>query len=193
VPDAAGVGVALGDYTMAEKPAESKREAEAPPAVPKKKAKVKIIAMVAGLMLGEAGALVVVLGMGGPATSHASTVNVKPDAAEVTKEVLIVEDKFQNLQAGRVWVWDASIYVRVKAKNASVVEAILGRRGAEIKEGISQIFSRAQLVQLKEPDRQTLNRQFSAFLDKVFVQEGEAEPLVERVFIPKCRGFPAEY
>jgi flagellar basal body-associated protein FliL len=178
---------------MADKPAENKREAEAPPVEPKKKGKIKIIAMIAGLMLGEAGALVVVLGLGGPAKSQASTVNVKPDENEVTKEELIVDDKFQNLQAGRVWVWDSSVYVRVKAKNTSAVESILARRGAEIKEGISQIFSKAQLVQLKEPDRQTLNRQLSAFLDKVFVHEGDAEPLIERVFIPKCRGFPAEY
>jgi flagellar basal body-associated protein FliL len=178
---------------MAEKPAESKREAEAPAAPPKKKGKFKVIAMIAGLMLGEAGALVVILGLGGPAKSQASTVNVKSDESEKTKEVMIVDDKFQNLQAGRVWVWDAAVYVRAKAKNAPVVDGILSQRGAEIKEGISQIFSKAQLVQLKEPDRQTLNRQISAFLDKVFVHEDGAEPLIERVFIPKCRGFPAEY
>jgi hypothetical protein len=91
----------------------------------------------------------------------------------------------------RVWVWEAAIYARVKNKDAAAVQAILDRKGAEIKEGISQIIGRAQLAQLKEPDRQTLNRQFSTFLDKLLAGDSGADPLIERVLIPKCRGFPA--
>jgi hypothetical protein len=63
---------------MADKPSESKRPPdpkETSPAEPKKgkKSKIKVIAAVAVLMLGEAGALVVVLRLGGPAKSEAST------------------------------------------------------------------------------------------------------------------------
>lgn len=178
---------------MAERPTGNKREEEAAPEPPKKKKKIKVIGLVAGLMVAEAACIVFVLGLGGPSKSQGAVVNLKVDEAEVTKEVLIVDDKFQNLQAGRVWVWDAAVYVRVKTKNAPLVEKILARKGAEIKEGLGQVISRAQLAQLKEPDRQTLNRQFSAFLDKVLVSDDNGEPLIERVLIPKCRGFPAEY
>jgi hypothetical protein len=66
-----------------------------------------------------------------------------------------------------------------------------------VREGISQIFSRAQHAQLKEPERLTLNRQITTFLAKLIEEEaptaeaGEEDKLIDRVLIPKCRGFPA--
>jgi hypothetical protein len=121
--------------------------------------------------------LVGVLGVMGPSKGEAAEAEhtLVSDEGEQTLEVLIAEEKFQNLQTGRVWIWDTSVFVQVKAKNTEHVEQTLERRNAEIKEGLSQIISRAQHAQLKEPDRQTLNRQ------------------IERVLIPKCRGFPADF
>ena len=185
----------------------------------------------------EAGVLFFVLGSGGPQASQASEQehNLEPDGSQVTEEILVVEDKFQNLQTGRVWVWDASIFVQVKSKNKEKVEAVLKRRAASVKEGISQIFSRSQHAQLAEPERQTLNRQIRTFLDQLMEEEqhtvepaghaaddghggggghgekkeaaaetkGHAaaagghgeEPggLIQKVLIPKCRGFPTDF
>lgn len=227
---------------MSEK--EAKKEAapppEAPPA-PKKKGGKKVLIVVAVAMIGEAVVLMGVLKMGGPQATQASeqTHSLEADGSQIAKELVVVEDKFQNLQTGRVWVWDASIFVQVKTKHAPAVEEILKRRAATVREGISQIFSRAQHAQLVEPDRQTLNRQIVAFLEKLMEEEkatlengpspeaakgdakakgghGEAAPaaahgaaaasghggahesvdpkeVIQKVLIPKCRGFPTDF
>jgi len=160
-----------------------------------KKLPIKAVGAVAAVMVVEAAVLLAVLGMTGPSKGEAAEAarELVNDEGEQTLEVLIAEEKFQNLQTGRVWIWDAAVYVQVKAKNAGQIEQTLERRNAEIQEGLSQIFSRAQHAQLKEPDRQTLNRQITAFLEGVFGTDGEGKSPIERVLIPKCRGFPADY
>ncbi|MGE3106766.1 MAG: hypothetical protein AB7G11_13105 [Phycisphaerales bacterium] len=212
--------------TKAEKPAEG----AATDAPKKKKGGMKVIIGVAGAMAIEGAVLFFVLGSGGPQKSEAAeqSHDLAPDASMVPEELLVVEDKFQNLQTGRVWVWDAAIYVQVMSRDKSAVEEILKRRAATIKEGISQIFSRSQHAQLAEPERQTLNRQISTFLDQLMQEEqktielvgsaaagesgghggGESHgaapkpkstgasssgKLIQRVLIPKCRGFPTDF
>ncbi|MBC7772375.1 MAG: hypothetical protein H7210_07770 [Pyrinomonadaceae bacterium] len=223
---------------------EAKKEATPAPeaeAKPKKKGGKKVLIMVAVAMIGEAAVLMGVLKMGGPQSTQASEQphSLEADGSQIAKELLVVEDKFQNLQTGRVWVWDSSIYVQVKTKYAPAVEEILKRRGATVREGLSQIFSRAQHAQLIEPDRQTLNRQIVAFLEKLMEEEkttlengpspsagaaddkgghgkadahGAAAPaaaagghgagpheavdpktVIQKVLIPKCRGFPTDF
>ncbi len=184
---------------MAAAESKSATKAEASPAADapapkKKKSGIKVIGIVAVLMIAEGAGMFVVFKMGGPkkADASVSSADLKQDESQLTQEILIVEDKFQNLQTGRVWIWETAVYVQVKNKSAEAVQAVLERRNAEISEGIGQIISRAQLTQLKEPERQTINRQISAFLDKVFAGEG-GQTLIEKVLIPKCRGFPADY
>jgi len=93
-----------------------------------------------------------------------------------------------------VWVWDLSVFMQVKNKNAESVKAVLEQRKAEIGEGMGQIVSRAQHSQLKEPERQTLIRQIRGFLESIRgMTDAEGKPLVERVMIPKCRGFPSDF
>lgn len=177
---------------MAEKKAET---TTTEPAAKKRKLPLKTVGAVAGVMILEAAVLVGVLGITGPSKGEASEAehSLVDDEAEQTLEVLIAEEKFQNLQTGRVWIWDTSVYVQVKAKNAEHIEHTLERRNAEIKEGLSQIVSRAQHAQLKEPDRQTLNRQITVFLEGVFATDSDGKSQIERVLIPKCRGFPADF
>jgi flagellar basal body-associated protein FliL len=180
---------------MADKPKapETSPEAEAPA---KKGLPVKTLAIVAVLMIVEAAVVVFALGLLGPQASHAQTEqkNVAHDDSEDTMEIEVVSDKFQNLSTGRVWVWDLSVYLQVKNKNAETVKGVMEQRSAEIKEGISQIISRAQHTQLKEPERQTLIRQIGAFLEKLRgMTDSDGKPLVERVMIPKCRGFPSDF
>jgi flagellar basal body-associated protein FliL len=99
------------------------------------------------------------------------------------------------MQTGRVWVWDASITVRVRKRYEEKVNGLLQKRVAEIHEGIATIFRRATSAQLKEPGLETINRQLTAYLDEVFGKDTTGdEPVshIERVLIPRCRGFPAE-
>jgi flagellar basal body-associated protein FliL len=175
--------------------AEKKPETTTPEPTKKRKLPIKTVGMVVGLMVVEGAVLVAVMGMVSPSKGEAAetTHELASNEAEQTQELMIAEEKFQNLQTGRVWIWDTSVYVQVRSKNLEHVEQTLERRNAEIKEGLSQIVSRAQHAQLKEPDRQTLNRQITTFLESVFATDGEGKPLIERVLIPNCRGFPADF
>ncbi len=179
---------------MADKKSESKPEAPAAVEDKPKKSPLKLIVTVGAIMIVEAVGLFAFLRFSGPARTEAATPShdLKTDDSELTQEILIADDKFQNLQTGRVWLWDAAVYVQVKNKYADEVQAVLDRKNAEINEGISKIVSRAQHAQLKEPERQTLSRQLSGLLEKVFTRESDNKVLIERVLIPKCRGFPAD-
>ncbi|MBL8763175.1 MAG: hypothetical protein JNM07_02770 [Phycisphaerae bacterium] len=179
---------------MSKEAAASPAPAAEPEAAKKSKMPIKTIAVVLVVMIAEAAALLFLIGLKAPKASEgAETHDLKPDQAAETQEILVAEDKFQNLQTGRVWLWDAAVYVQVKAMHAERIEKTLEQRNAEIKEGVSQIMSRAQHAQLKEPERQTLNLQLTAYLQKVFGSDAQGKSLVERVLIPRCRGFPAGF
>ncbi|MBY0310465.1 MAG: hypothetical protein K2W85_00190 [Phycisphaerales bacterium] len=187
---------------MAEK---EKKDAKAPEAAPaegeakKKGLPIKTIAIVAVLMILEGALVFFVLGaMGGPKKTEAATEakHLEHDESEQTVEIRLFEkedERFQNLTAGRVWIWNVSFFVQVKNKNSERVENVLEQRKAEIKEGVSQIVSRSPIAQLKEPERQSLNRQVTALLDKVLGQDSDGKSLVERVLIPTCNGFPSDF
>lgn len=181
---------------MADKPKKPDATAPAEPPPPaKKKLPIKTIAVVAIIMGLEAGAVVTVMSMLGPKESHASTDadQLIHDDSDQTGEIELVADQFQNLQTGQVWVWDLAVVLQVKNKHAEAVQGVLEQRAAEIKEGISQIINRAQHSQLKEPERQTLQRQIASFLERVRgLTDDDKKPLFERVMIPKCRGYPAD-
>lgn len=180
---------------MAEKPKAPETPAEpAPP--PARKLPIKTLAVVAVLMAVEAGAVVFAMGLFGPRSSHAETGSheLVEDDSEETVEIEVASEKYQNLSTGRVWVWDLSVFIQVKNKNAETVQAVLEQRKAEIGEGLGQIVSRAQHTQLKEPERQTLIRQIGAFLERIRgMTDADGKPLVERIMIPKCRGFPSDF
>ncbi len=161
-------------------------------AAPKKKKPIKMIGAIVGVMAIEAGVLVAVMGMTGPKQVEAKPVEVHNPDEDKTVEIEVVSDKFQNLQTGRVWVWDTSVFVQVKAKHEELVGGILERRAAEIKEGVGQIVSRAQHAQLREPERQTLNRQITGYLNEL-LKDDAGHPLFERVLIPRCNGFSTDF
>ncbi len=181
---------------MSAKKDDKPQAAPAGDAAPAKKGlPIKTIAIVAVVMVVEAIAVFMILSMMGPkkVEAHVDEHAIVADHSDSTVEIQIADEKFQNLQTGRVWLWDIAVFVQVKQKNQEKVEATLKQRNAEVKEEISRIISRAQHVQLKEPDRQTLLRQFTAALNKVFENDEHGAPVVERVLIPKCRGFPADF
>ncbi len=177
---------------MSKEPEKAAEEgAEAAPA----KSGKKTMIVVAALMAVEAAAVIGVMSLTGPksaeADSHVLHGTDAPDT-ESAKEIPLIGDRFQNLQTGRVWIWDCEIVLKVKNKNKEYVERVLNSRGAEIQEGLSTIFRKAQHVHLKEPGLETLNRQVSAFMSFVLEKDADGNERFEKVMIPKCKGFPAD-
>lgn len=165
----------------------------APAATAAKKSPVKAIGIVAALMIVEGVAVFMFVGKTGPQPVAAAEVKGEHDADEhASVEIPLIEDKFQNMQTGRVWVWDTEIVLKVKSKYEKAVSKLLESRAAEIKEGVSMIFRRAQHTHLKEPGLETINRQISAYINEVIGKDAEGKERVERVVIPKCKGFPAD-
>lgn len=176
-----------------EKPAAPPPAAEAKPA--KGGLPIKTIGIVGVIMVLEAVAVFFIFSKLGPkpvvADVHAT--DLKEDATQEMVEIPVLEDKFQNHQQGKVWFWDVKIVVQTKAKNQEMVTSHLENRSAEVQEGIGQIIARAQPAQLKEPDRQTIVRQVSAYLNQLLGNDAEGHGLIERVLIPRCRGVPGEF
>lgn len=160
----------------------------------KKGGGLKTMLVVAALMIAEAGGLFVLIkGMGGPGAVEASElVGLEGTGEEAPVEIMLVEDRFQNMQAGRVWEWRTQIFMRVRQKNVEEINRIMERDAASLKEGISMIFSRAQDRHLREPGRETITRQLTSYLNEVFGLDADGLPRIDRVIIPELKGFPAD-
>jgi len=157
----------------------------------KKKPPIKVLAIVAGLMIAEGAGVYLFVGLTGPKAQTASAEVKGADAKDEHEfvEIELVDEKFQNLQTGDVWVWDIAIALKVKKKYETYVQGELEKRSAEIKEGISQIVRRAQHSQLREPDLTTINRQVTAYLNTIIEPDpATTSSRIERVLIPKCKG-----
>lgn len=181
----------MADADKHKKKEDKPAPAAAGSAEPKKKPPVKVIAVVAALMALEAGGVYFFVGMTASKaqTAEAEIKGAEAAAAQETVEIDLVDDKFQNMQTGRVWVWDLRIVLKVKQKFEAYVSEQLGKRDAEIKEGIGQIIRRAQHSQLREPELTTLNRQITAYLSTIIKpDEADGHSRIERVLIPKCKG-----
>jgi flagellar basal body-associated protein FliL len=160
-----------------------------------KKGPGKTVGIVAALMIAEAAGVYFIMQATGPKQAEATDVAIEGADVHVEEssvELPLMDDKFQNLQTGRVWVWDAEIVLKVKSKNESFVSEQLQSRGAEIKEAVSMIFRKAQHSHLKEPGLETLNRQLTAYVSEMLGKDSDGNERFERVVIPKCKGFPAE-
>lgn len=160
---------------------------------PRKKSPIVPIAIVAVLMAVEGAAIYFFVAKSGPQAAQAHTVagHDEPNL-DASVEIPLIEERFQNLQTGRVWIWDTNIVLKVRAKDEEFVEKQLESRAAEIQEGVSTIFKRAQHAHLKEAGLETLNRQVAVFIRELVGKDAEGRERVERVMIPKCRGFPAD-
>ena len=173
-------------------PPPEKGKAEAPP---KKKLPIKIIGIIAVLMIAEGAGVFVLMGAKSPKAGHGETTaaELKDDESEKTTELELISDKFQNMTTGQAWVWQISIFLQVKNKNSERMSAVLERRRAEIREGLSQIIGKARHTQLTEPEKQTLTRQIGSFLEKLEGVTTDGKSVIERVIFADCRGFPTAY
>lgn len=155
---------------------------------------IKTIGIVAVLMIVEAAAVFFVVGssMKKPTEAQAHDVKHDEDAAlDALVELPLVEDKFQNMNGGTTYIWDAAVYMKVKKRDEEKVTEMLQARQAEIKEGISLVFRRAQPGHFREPGMETLNREIGAFMNEIIEKAPDGTSRVQRILIPKCRGFPA--
>jgi len=152
---------------------------------------VKLIGIVATVMVLEAVGVYAVVSVLGHTPEAAEAKHIQGDhaAGEELIELPLVDDKFQNLSSGTTWLWDCALVIQVKKKNEEYANARLKAHGAEIKEGVSMIFRKATLNQLKEPGLETVNRQVAAFVSTIIEPDREKVARVERVLIPKARGF----
>jgi len=161
---------------------------------PKKGGGLKTMIVVAALMLVEgAGVFLLVSSMGGPKAVEASQLEgLEETGDEAPVEIKLVEDRFQNMQTGRVWEWRVQIYLRVRQKNVDEITRIQERDEASIKEGVAMIFRRAQDRHLREPGLETVTRQLTTYLNETFGLDADGLPRIDRVIIPECKGFPAD-
>lgn len=161
----------------------------------RKRLPLKTLLLIFGLLAGEAAAVFVIATIWAtpPEVQAGGVKQIEMQNLEQIEEILIVEDRFPNHQTGRVWLWDTEVQVQVKKKHLDFVQRVLEERRAEIKTGISQIWRNAHQRHLTEPDLATLNRQTKTYLDEIFGADSEGEQRIQRVLLPKCVGFPADF
>ncbi len=155
---------------------------------------LKMIIIIAAIMVLEAGALFfVITKLAGPKTIEASElVGLEGTGEEAPVEIELIKDRFQNIQTGRVWEWRVEIFLRVRQKNLEEVTRLMERDAATLKEGIALIFRRAHDRHLKEPGLETVTRQVTSYLNEQFGVDADGIPLIDRVIIPECKGYPAD-
>jgi flagellar basal body-associated protein FliL len=173
---------------------EKQSKADATDASHRKGLPLKMLIVVAGLMIGEAAGVYVLVGMSGSRAEPAAAEIHGAEQADLAQsvEIELIDEKFQNMQTGRVWIWDTQIVLKARKKNQEFIETELENRNAEIMEGVAQIMRRAQHSHLREAELTTINRQLTAYLDKCLGPDADGHTRIERVLIPKCRGYQVE-
>lgn len=155
----------------------------------------KSVIIIAALMLIEAAVVFAVVSVfaGGPSSASASDLaGTGEEDLDAPIEIQLLEARFQNMSTGRVWGWKTTIFIKVRQKNVDKVQAMMERDNAEIQQGISLIFRRAEDRQLREPDYATLTRQLNAYVHELFGEDADGAPLVDRVIITELRGAPED-
>lgn len=182
---------------MADKPDKSKKPEETPPAEgeqPKGGSK-KVLLIVIAIMVLETlgvGAFLMLSGKA-PSQAEATIAGDSPDSPDALVEVQMVADRFQNLHTGRVWQWDAEVFIQVRRKDQERVASELERRKAEITSGVGEIVRKATHTQLREPELQTLKRKLEEYFVEVFGVDADNRSRAVDVLIPKMRGSPADF
>lgn len=110
---------------------------------------------------------------------------------ESRAELLAIEMRAQNKLSGRTFLYDVSIYVGIRQKNAEKVKAILEARKALISDRVRTIIAQSDPAKLdggKEPGLETLRRQVKFQLDEII-----GEDLIEEVLVPRCIPYRADF
>lgn len=172
-----------------------KKTTEETPAPAKKKPPIVAMAAVVVVMIVEAAVVFVVAGMtSGGSSAKASELHEEHGTeSENVAEIPLFQGKFQNLTSGRTYIWETEIVLEVRQKNAEHITQQLEQRQAAVREAIARIYRRTQHTQLKEPGSESLIRQLTAMLDEFFGPDAEGHSRIERVLVPVCDGYPADF
>jgi flagellar basal body-associated protein FliL len=158
---------------------------------------IKAIVVVMALLVLEGAAIVFLMGMLSKPTEVSAAQVLEDPAAEGEEpvELQVVREKFTNSKQGRLFIWDVWVEVEVKAKDEAAVSEVLERRKGLIQAGIARIVASAQHAYLVEEGHETIRGQIKSFLNdpEVMGTNPEGEPMIQRVIIPSCIGFPADY
>ena len=170
----------------------AEKQKEAPPAAaaaekeaPAKKSGMKIgIAAAVVVLLEVATVLVTMKLSGGPKHVIADPPATAP-AVKIEKdvEVKLVDARFPNIEAGRLWIYDFQVVVKVAEMNKEKVTSLFAEKEFEIRDQMRTIIASALPEALAEPGKETIRRQVMYQLEQDIGKD-----LIKEVLIPKCTG-----
>ena len=169
---------------------------ETPAPAPAPKGNLKAIVVVLGVLALEGGTIGLTMYLaGGP--SEVQGVELQADLeAENNKpvELLVVKDRFPNLQTGRHFLYDTEVYIVVRKidNENDAVKTMLEGMKATISMEVANIIRGAHPSYFEERTLATLRRQIKAVLDERILDK-EGKSLVQDVLIPRCTAFRADY
>lgn len=146
-----------------------------------------LLVILAVMLLEGAGIVGFMMMSSGPSEVSGDTLQAELDAQQnKLVEVLVVEERFDNLNSGRTILYDTGIYVKVKKKHEEKVKMNLKESVATIKSEIGQIIRQSEVAQLNEPTKSTLTRRVKKMMDERFGMDESDEPIIGQVLIVKC-------
>jgi flagellar basal body-associated protein FliL len=106
-------------------------------------------------------------------------------------ELAVVDFRAPNKQGGRMFLYDVTICVQIRADAEEKTKTILAERSGLIKDRVRTIIAQSDPEKLgggSEPGLETLRRQIKYQLDEI-VGEG----IIDEVLVPRCIPFPVNF
>ena len=106
-------------------------------------------------------------------------------------ELAVVDFRAPNKQGGRMFLYDVTICVQIRADAEEKTKTILTERSGLIKDRVRTIIAQSDPEKLgggSEPGLETLRRQIKYQLDEI-VGEG----IIDEVLVPRCIPFPVNF
>lgn len=153
-------------------------------AAPRRKLPIKSVLVLLLVMLLEGGIFVLWSMFAGPQTAKAVG-EVPTEPVREYAEIKIYDLQATNDKTGKLWSYKVEIVIECPKDKAALAEDIRQRRDAAIRDALSTIIRKADPQHLREPDLQTLRRQFHAALEEIF-----GDDIIDRVLIPRCEPYP---
>ena len=106
-------------------------------------------------------------------------------------ELPVVDFRAPNKQGARMFLYDVTIVIQIRAESEEKTKAILTDRAGLIKDRVRTIIAQSDPEKLgggSEPGLETLRRQIKYQLDEI-VGEG----IIDEVLVPRCIPFPVNF
>jgi flagellar basal body-associated protein FliL len=151
---------------------------------------MKMIIMAGVVLALEGGTVGLTMVMaGGPRRVIAEPPTTKPaEVVEKDVEIKLVDGKFPNNLAGRLYLVDLQVVASTAEKNKHKFTELFTEREAQIKDRIRTIVASSDPKALSEPGLETLRRQIAYQLEQDLGKD-----LVKEVYLPQCTPRRAEY